>query len=391
MKPPIGDIIYSAPFQSFLGDLAKLGVEPVDYGGRLFAVIEARSNRRWWLIPLDDRRAATSGLEMLQPVSYGASAAKILSQLITRFGPYGLLGKGKLRLSGIPDLRDAFGADAQHIACFTGTDGPHRKTTLQVMNSDGTILGYAKLSSESHIRPYIRNEALTLERLAQLDLAAVDVPIKLTMRDDTDMTLLITNSRKTKDATTILQPGILHLGWLEHIREQTSQLGAKQLLVELTNQLKKVEGVAGIEWSCRLARALDALRPVADSIPLCQVHGDFTPWNTFVQHKRLYIFDWEYANPAWPVGYDLVHFLLATIPPVQQAQHLSQIEKTLISTQFQGNERAGRRSLLLSLLCHALLYLLRVSETEGALDDWGGNFARAQLIEAMLEPARGGF
>ncbi len=39
-------------------------------------------------------------------------------------------------------------------------------------------------------------------------------------------------------------------------------------------------------------------------------HGDFTPWNTFVQKERLAVFDWELGSSSLPVLYDLFHYTL---------------------------------------------------------------------------------
>ena len=95
MKILSDDIRRAAPFVAFLDDLGSLGIEPVAQGGQSYAVIAARSNQRWWLIPLDNRRAAAAGLEMMQPVTPVARMAKAGARAVARFGPHVLLGKGK--------------------------------------------------------------------------------------------------------------------------------------------------------------------------------------------------------------------------------------------------------------------------------------------------------
>jgi len=378
----------SSPFGEFLDDMETLGVLPVGSEGQRYAVIAARTNQRWWLVPLDNRRATAAGFEMLQPVSLAAKLAKVGARTIAQFGPRWLLGQNIVRLSGLPDLGNVFGGGAAHMSFFTGTDGPHRKTAIQVMDADGTILGYAKLSREKHVRPYIRNEAEMLARVTALDIASADLPRVLALHDTADLTLLVTDSCKSADMTTPLQPGAVHLRWLDDLSKRTTQVGAARLLEELANRLSVVATVAGRGWVDRITRALGALFPVEGDISLCLVHGDFTPWNSFIQGGRLYVFDWEYAHPAWPVGFDLAHFLLATIPREQQPQELSRVQENLASAHFNGNESTARRSLLLSLVCHAVFYLERLVEVRGALTDWCDAPMRATLIDRLLESGR---
>lgn len=388
MRPLPDDFWGAPPLRAYSEDICALGVERVSGGGLPYAVVAARSNPRWWMLPLDSRRAAAAGLEMMQPVTQAARLGKYAARGIARFGPLRWLGRGRLVLSGLPDLAGAFGDEAEHVAYFTGTDGPHRKTAIQVMDAGGLILGYAKLSREKHIRPYIRNEAIMLARVAALGLISADIPKVISLRDSAELTLLVTDSCKSANVTVPMKLSTAHLSFLEELRTRTKQVGAAQLLEVLASRLSAVETMAGAGWINRLTRALAVLHPVAGDIELCVVHGDFTPWNSFVRVDRLYVFDWEYARTDWPVGFDLVHFMLATIPPAQQLRELPRVLKMLASTQFDANERAARRALLLSLFCHAVFYLGRLAEVRGALAAWGDGPVRAALIDCLLN-ARG--
>ena len=385
MKPLSDDIMYALPFAAFLNDLGCLGVEPVAQGGQRYAVIAARSNLRWWLLPLDSRPAAAAGLDMLQPATRAAKLAKTAARGLALLGPHALLGCGHLRLSRLPDLDETFDGRATHMSFFTGTDGPHRKTSMQIMDIDGAILGYAKMSRALHLRPYLRNESNVLTRLKELGLTSVDVPTVQVIHDDDEMTLLITDSLKSSSHSVPLHPGIEHLFFLNELCAKTERLGAGDVLDGLERRMVELASVGGTDWTERIASVTALLRPVQDQIPVCLAHGDFTPWNTFLQDGRLYVFDWEYANFAWPVGFDLVHFMLATIPPGQQPQELSRVLERLANAQFDGNERAARQALLLSLACHALLYLGRLAEVQGALMDWGDGPVRAALIDGLLD------
>lgn len=334
---------------------------------------------------MDNRRAAAAGLEMLQPVSRAAKVAKTVARAIAIAGPKRFLGSSRIAFSGQPEcVGEVFGPDST-VAYFTGTDGPHRKTSLQVMSSSGAILGYVKLSQAAHIRPYIRNEAETLNRVAALGLSSADVPKSLMLRDDAALSLLVTDSVKSAKHAAPLQPGQDHLNLLAELRAKTEQIGAGPVLAHATQSITALAALAGPDWQERIARAVAALQPFSDQMPLCLTHGDFTPWNTFVQSGRLYVFDWEYAETAWPVGFDLAHFLLATIPPDLQPERLPVVQNALATAHFEGDQAAAKRALLLSLVCHAIFYLRRLDEGDCPLSDWPEGKVRGAMIDRLLD------
>ncbi|WP_323039890.1 hypothetical protein [Gemmobacter sp.] len=369
-------------FSAFLDDLAVLGVTPVAQGGQRYAVIAARSNPRWWLLPIDNRRAAAAGLQMLQPVTRSARIAKTIACGVARCGPHSLLGRRQLRLLSLPDLDGAFGNRMAHVALFTGTNGPHRKTAIQVMDAQGMILGYAKLSRDPAVRSYIRNEAVILRSLAGLALESCEIPMVLAERDGNDLSLLVTDSLKNSDHTAPLEIKSYHLRFFQEMAIKTGQVGAAATLDRLEADISLLN--VAHDWRTRLQRGLDMLRPEACMIRIGLAHGDFTPWNTFVQSGKLYIFDWEYANPAYPLGYDLIHFRLATLSSDAQRSAGPALIKELRSNFYNGDKAAARRALALSLILHAVFYLRRLMAANAPVDDWADGPTRAAMIDDVL-------
>lgn len=389
MRPLRGDIFDAPPFQAFLADMAALGVTPVVEGGRAYAVIAARSNARWWLLPIDNRGAARAGLEMLQPVSWTARVAKTMAGWVAQLGPHRFLGRGQIRLSGLPNLEGAFAGLEAHVACFTGTDGPHRKTALQVLDMNAAILGYAKLSREGHVRPYLRNEAWMLRHLSGLKLASAHVPALLGLRDDEAVTLLITDSLKSTSHNVALELGPKHLAFLEELRSKSVKTGAEATLNWLKDEAVRLTQTAGAAWTARLGRVIELLQPQAASIQVCLTHGDFTPWNCFEQAGRLYVFDWEYAQDLWPVGFDLAHFHLAMAALDAQPAKVPFLLDALARTHFEGDRGQAGNALLLSLACHAAFYLGRLHDAGQPLVNWPAAAARASMIDRLLTGVEG--
>jgi hypothetical protein len=59
-----------------------------------------------------------------------------------------------------------------------------------------------------------------------------------------------------------------------------------------------------------VAQRIDAVmeRMAGKRVMYGAYHGDFTPWNMFVEGGELFVFDWEYAGWTYPMGLDRYHF-----------------------------------------------------------------------------------
>ncbi len=373
-------------FASFLGDLAALGVRPVAEGGRRFSVVKARSNARWWLVPRDDRRAAMAGFQMFHPVSTRAAAAKAAARLAVCVSPRSLPRSGQLRLDGAPDLGSAFGGEIAFHAYFTGTDGPHRKTTIQLMGPRGRILGYAKLSRVPRIMRFIEAEADTLAELDRLGLHSADVPRVMTTRREDALALLVTDSLKGAQPRIRKRLGPEHLVFLGEIAARTGGVGASDVFEELSGDITALDGRLSPDWTRRFHAGRDALRGTQARLPVCLAHGDFTPWNAFVQSGRLYAFDWEYARHGYPQGYDQLHFILATAgtDPLSAPGIVRRVLDDLARQRFAGDRATAREAALFSLLLHAAFYFGRGVEAGETRPGFEGEDMRGALIDVLL-------
>lgn len=384
MRPLPEDIRGARPFRAFLGDMAALGVTPVAAGGLPYAVVAARSNPRWWLLPLDNRRAAAAGLEMLQPVTRAAQLAKAAARGIARAGPLGWLGRGQLRLSGLPDLAGALDGRAAHVACFTGTEGPHRKTALQIMTADGEIVGYAKVTGNPLVKRYIENEARQLEAIASMGLTAAMVPKLLEHRQEHGVARLVTDTLRKPGHIVSKELRGPHDRFLAELASKTARRGGAETLAALTSTLDALRPSLSEAWNDRLSKGIARIVPTIDALPVGLAHGDFTPWNTFIVGDQLYVFDWEYAHPAYPLGFDRVHFTLSANPAKPFPALIDHLEAEIAGAYHGGGRAMAASAVLMSLLLHAAFYLNRSVEAGGSEHDWGEAERRAGLIDMAL-------
>lgn len=384
MKELSDDIRCTDAFQDFLGDLAAVGVEPVTRGGIPYAVFGARSNPRWWLLPLDNRRAAASALEMFQPMTFAAQTAKTLACALTRYGPHRFLGNGQVRLSCLPSLVEAFDGQASHVAWFTGTDGPHRKTSGQFMTSSGEIVGYAKLTRNPLVGRYVKNEARVLAEVADLGLISTMHPNVIDLCDHGNATWLVTDSLRAPGHVVARRFGRAHQAFQAELAAKTMRPSAEATLSELKASFSLLKPALDQGWTTRLAEGIALIGLDIDTQPVALAHGDFTPWNVFLAEEKLYVFDWEYAHWGYPVGYDQMYFSLSTDLAAPAETLLDRLEVEIASAWYGADRRRALRAILFSLLLNSAFYFGRAIEAGDTTQSWGTDQRRARMIDTLL-------
>ncbi|MAY64092.1 MAG: hypothetical protein CML29_17955 [Rhizobiales bacterium] len=373
------------PFEQFLGDLAALGVRPVASGGTAYGMMKARTNARWWLMPLGAGRVSSASIAMYQPASAIARAARLGIRAALRAGLTCGWSSGRIRFDRSPRLPDGVLPDLAMCAYFTGTAGPHRKTAIQFMDAGGGILGYAKLSRNSLVVPFLSHEARMLGRLDGMRLRSADVPKLLVFHgfEGDAPSLLVTDSRKEAGTYSPMDPRPEHLRFLAELASRTGSRGALNAGGELLRLAR--DNRLPTAWRHRFERGLDELRASLPKLPLALAHGDFTPWNSFVRGERLYVFDWEYASEDLPLGYDLTHYVLAARGAADPVGTAGQLIAWMGNT-FPEHDSATRHALvLLSLLLHAGFYLCRAAECQGDALHWADGGVRGRLIDVLLD------
>lgn len=373
----------SVPFGNFLDDLALLGGLPSSDGGSEFGLIAARSNERYWLIPLKPRSSALAGLALFQPVSPSASVAKAAAALAIRAGLARIWLRKRIRLDCAAIKGDWFDQPISDVAFFTGTKGPHRKTAIEFISKDGQILGYGKLSREPHIAQFIRNEASTLRQLAFLGLTKTLVPKCLDFSDNGNYSMLVTDSLKTSGSVSPTQMGKEHREFLIEIAQKTRRKADKDLRNGLISRLRNVAAGSPSDWQARFQLGIDILQDTTNTVLVALAHGDFTPWNCFLAGDRLYIFDWEYADTNLPLGYDTVKFLSATKTAVAPDASANAFVSENARLLFDGDVNMARVHSLLALLLHSAFYIKRSRVQGGHLADWHEHAQFSNLINAI--------
>ena len=392
----VSSSLFNTPvFKDALAEIEGLGFHVSDRstpGAIRYGIIGGRSNQRWWLVPLNDRRLTVSGLALFQPIVSSAKVLKSAAVMASTLGLSSVCLWEKVYISGRSTLEEIFSEEGLCFAFFTGTDSPHRKVAVQIMDRDGRIKGFAKVSKNSSIKPLLKHEAQALDYLNTLDLQTGLIPKVLFSGETGSAEILVTDSLKTARTKTVTALNDAHISFLQELAKKTvvpARAGDVPFVTSLRKRYVAVEKSLTNEWRNRFEKTLELIEG-AEGGPGCSkrlAHGDFTPWNTFFVDGRLYVFDWEYASKECQVGHDLIHFVLSlrTVKRRTVGETIRQAKKVMRESKISADD-ANPDCLFLSYLCaNSLHYIGRVSKANGQIIHWDGEQKAAVCLDAFIE------
>ena len=143
------------------------------------------------------------------------------------------------------------------------------------------------------------------------------VPEAVALRLESGSWILIQSTRKTLRSKVVHEWGALQENFLKRLYEATAkeiaweESDVAQALCDLREHVDWLP--VGVDGDV-VARRIDAVmdRMVGKRVMYGAYHGDFTPWNMFVEGGELFVFDWEYAGRLYPMGLDRYHFWMQT-------------------------------------------------------------------------------
>lgn len=283
---------------------------------------------RGYLIPLQSPKLASRGWSVYNAQGLKAKLLKQLlktglgSGLLPPFLPkFSLSRAGEYSDSGgiggllLDHLAAQFAGQEAAFAVSLGTPGAHRKPVVQIMNRRGKILGYAKIAGNEKTIELIENEANTLRFLSQINVPAFIFPRLIHSGRWNGSAVCIQSSpgENSKPAPKEMIPAYLAiLKELAKVNAQQLTLADSEYWKKLLSQSRRVQnpyyahvleqGILKIqEWGG------------TEKIYFHFRHGDFAPWNMKLVKDKIFIFDWEYASPEAPAGWDLFHFWVQTL------------------------------------------------------------------------------
>jgi thymidylate kinase/thiamine kinase-like enzyme len=273
---------------------------------RLLFIINRDGSIRWmW----PSRLKQPLFLKFYNAQSLKSKLISLMFRLVFMLGLQRILfNKMSLFVSGTIESEDGFNLQSDW-ALFTGTPGPNNKSIIYT--EEHGLGSFIKVACTLRAAGLVETETNILNRLGSLKLQNMTVPEVYNaspgMLRQSD---LICNGKRSGKLQPVHINALIELNELTAIKMPMAENGSwqniKRDLRELTlsNDPRLPKGMIR-----KLNRLLDETNEYREmEISLC--HGDFTPWNLFVQNDLLYAYDWELADPLRPIGFDLFHFII---------------------------------------------------------------------------------
>ena len=284
-------------------------------GGPFYRLTNAEGKE--WLIPVRHMRVA---LNLYQPSGRNGKLLKALFPWLHRMPLVRRIVGARMELctlnGGLKDLlSQLFHEQELEFSVFYGTPCVHQKITVQVSHGR-RILGYFKLSDSQEIGSLFQHEAHVLDVLHHSGMADIPACLYNGRLEDTTH-VFVQDTVKTQKSRVVHHWTPIHDAFVDALCWNTRQT----IRFEDSNYYQTLTGLKEhIDW---LPKEVDAALVVAAvdetitkwkgrEVDFSAYHGDFTPWNMFVESGRLFVFDWEYARLSYPPMLDRYHFFTQT-------------------------------------------------------------------------------
>lgn len=275
----------------------------------------ANNDGKVWLLTRRNTRVA---LELYQPSWWKGKLLKAMLPLCSALpefcAPFPVQEwRVEDTISGI--VEKIFPGKKLEWAVFEGTPSVHQKQVLQVFCGQ-EILAYCKVSATEDVKKLFAKEAVLLQNLREKGIGSVPRCLYLGSIGD-DRQMMVLSTEKTIHSHIPHEWSILHQSFLDELQTKTSQsvlFEECDLAKGITLLKERMKILAPCIDKPSLMHAISLVEKRFQSKKLeCTImHGDFTPWNMFVEKGRLFVFDWEYAYCRCPVGLDRYHFFSQT-------------------------------------------------------------------------------
>jgi hypothetical protein len=282
-----------------------------------FAVLPSRKRARW-LLPQILGNHPIDGFEIYTPFSPSARLMKAITVRLRTSGWRGWVRHNVLIASRTPLpierlVSEVTGKTQLIFSLSLGTPGTYQKFTVQVMSSDGSILGYLKMPLTDGASQRLRHEGTFLRKLSGFPKLRAHIPRLLFAGPWRGNDIVFQSPLEGEMGP--VQFTQHHEEFLQKLQScQPSDLPGGIVIQETARRWEGIASRLGARWQSLGKEALRlATQELRATVVPCGIqHGDLTPWNTRLHQGRLSVFDWESAASAAPNLWDKFHFLAQT-------------------------------------------------------------------------------
>ena len=355
--------------------------------GRMYTAYPNLANVRW-LLPANQPALRRAGIEGLyQPNSLRGRAVRTIIGAGAVPGEKVWLEEDALaRLER--KLASVIGVEAVRLAFYLGVPAPHRKVTAQVLTPDGKTLAYAKIATSHLAQAAVKTERRALLRLSESASLQGTVPEVLGSLDWHGGTILLITMGPPRPGPRGLSS--VHLRFCTQVfqsfrgQETFVESPMWTCISEIWHRLQHSSPeTLPASLGPALERVHDELGPV--NLPLSLAHGDFTPWNTRLGPRSLFVLDWERASEGMSPLYDAFNF--QALQAALQGRRRGIRDRRFLLTLLDAIWPEGRKHLPILYLAYLTHVTLLYSEAQSLVPGVGEKKVWrwfAQQIESSL-------
>jgi hypothetical protein len=269
------------------------------------------------IAPLENSRVAARALDFFTLYRPLAKTTWRLALLLARSGQLGRLGD-RVVLARRSDselerwLRSVTALPQVSLAISPGGISHKRKVTVQVVAPEGRVMAFVKLARSPAAQVATERESIRLRELAQRGVLDGTIPRVLAQATigGTFMTVL------TPGPGALAPRGFCRQHWeflttLATATRANLPFERSVMWANLCAGLEALQPRLSTAWGARLNATLSRVRAILAHVdlPLSLAHRDFQPGNTRqFPDGRLFVFDWEGAQPESTPLYDFFNF-----------------------------------------------------------------------------------
>ncbi|MEM4188318.1 MAG: phosphotransferase [Candidatus Hadarchaeum sp.] len=274
------------------------------------------------------------------------------------------------------------GLEATGVVVYVGTPGAYRKGVLGVW-SDGTLHAVIRLALVPAANEWVAREASVLSFLKDKGADSVPKLLHTGLYDDHAF-LVMEPVIGSLGPSRLTRAHFAYSAWLFGLERLRQVWGESSLLREWLVHLSREDLVRAFPI---LEQSLAWLGNRLSDRPLSfgWAHRDFAPWNTRWVRGKLFLLDWEMAQPYRPPGYDLLHFV--SIQAALRKKSVSVPWRALRAwLEVHAPEWVGleKELYVLYLLDQALFYAQAREEVPDAGEDHVLNWLLNELRSAVI-------
>lgn len=270
-----------------------------------------------WIMPAQNMQVA---MNLYQPSSIKGKFLKFFFPYLHQVAFVRRVIKAERKACELQkELRDLLCAIFQtsdlEFAVFCGTPCIHQKITIQLSNGK-RILGYCKVTNNKEITKLFYKEEEILKRLEKQGVK--NIPKCLYCGKITeDKTLFVQSTTKTLKSQIPHEWNTLHKTFLEELHKRTLH----KIPFEKSDYYQTLQNLQShLDWLPQfmnrelIERTINRIINIhyEKQVEFSAYHADFTPWNMFVEKRKLFVFDWEYTQLTYPPQLDRYHFFTQT-------------------------------------------------------------------------------